>query len=151
MVVELEYRQKVGDTGWTVISMSFIPLIAGLCSCCLIFKRKDWDVLPETYPGLIPKKKKVAVELDEDGLLALQVAETTHEFLKALDMIRLDALGQHGTLYWTMEEFTRTAHEKRENCDKAWTQEVQKAYITALKLVDKLEEEKKNQALAPTK
>jgi hypothetical protein len=149
LVLEKEYRAKVGNSAWTVLIMSFIPGIAGLCSCCLIFKRKDYDVLPETYPGLIPKKKKVAAELDEDGLLALTVAETTHEFLKALDMIRLDALGKHGTLYWTMEDFTRTAGEKREKCEKTWTQEVQKAYIVALKLVDKLEEEKRNEALAP--
>lgn len=124
--------------------MSIIPILAGICSCCLFFKRKDWDVLPETYPGLIKRKEAPKDLIDEDGFLLLSVAETPHEYIKAFNMCIRDAEMAHrngGERMWKMEDFMKVSHEKMDT-ENGWPAEVDSAYKRCLRVVDQIDTDK---------
>lgn len=139
--LEMTMKGAVSDTATIVLIMTTIPMLAGICSCCLFFKRKDWDVLPETYPGLIKRKEAPVDAIDEDGFLLLSVAETAHEYIKAFNMCIRDAEQAQRTSserIWKMEDLLKVAHEKQ-NSESGWPAEVDAAYKRCLKVVDQID------------
>lgn len=143
-------QSSVSDTAAVVLIMTTIPLLAGICSCCLFLKRKDWDVLPETYPGIIKRKEAPVDAIDEDGFLLLSVAETPHEYIRAFNMCIRDAEESHrnkAERMWKLDDLIKVAHEKMDT-ESGWPAEVDAAYKRALRVVDQIESDQAQSALA---
>ena len=131
--VELQLAAEVGTMARALLALSFLPGLAGFVSCFLCLKRKEYDVLPETYPGLVKKKKKAEEKPDIDGMLMLTVAEKVHEFIAAFTRLQAECRGTYEKP-WDEEQLMRLAREKKEKFEGgAWNKEVQAAYIKCLK------------------
>jgi hypothetical protein len=148
--VEQTFKAGVADTATVILVCTLIPILAGVCSCCLFFKRKDWDVLPETYPGLIKRKAPPKEEIDEDGFLMLSVAQTPHEFIKAFNMCIRDAELSFRTKSersWKLDDFLKICHEKQEKMDGKFPAEVDQAYKRAMKVIDDIDTKSEQDSL----
>ena len=125
--------QQVGSIATALMALSVLPGLAAFVSCCLCLKRKTYDVLPATYPGLVAKRQKVQEKPDVDGILMLTVAEKSHEFIAASTRLSAECRGTYEKV-WDEEQLMRLAAEKKEKHSGAgWNKEVQTAYIKCLK------------------
>lgn len=136
--VEKLMQAKVGGLASAILWLVAVPCVAMIVSCCLFLKRKEYDVMPETHPGLNKHRAKDVEVADDDGMIMLQVAEGQHEFIRAFTRMQAECRGTYERL-WDEQTFIRVAGEKKQHCEgKGWTKEVNTAFMGTLKMVNEM-------------
>jgi hypothetical protein len=136
---------KVATFGTIILAFTLVPSWIALCSIVLLMKRKDMDVMPATYPGLVnPHKanmnKKFEENADdfEDGMLLLQIAEKPHEFLKAFSVL-IKELNGGKECNWELSQILDIVSTKKAAAPMPWPKEVDSGFSQMYKAAQQKE------------